>query len=102
MERRSNVKIKFLHFSAVLFCILLFVFLVGIADMSTRRMMMSKDDKYAIGLRLTEGNLLRIDAAGEKFFIDLGPAFNIKNSIAAESKRYFEEFKDFIESKLGR
>lgn len=110
MEKRSEIKKvkgqplkeRLQHFLMVLFCILLLFFLIGVTDMSTRRMMMSNDDKYALGLRLTEGNILRIDIAGEKLLVDMEPALNIKNSIMVGTKRYFTEFKGFIESKFGK
>jgi hypothetical protein len=94
----SRGKLK--RFVSVLFCIILFIFLVSVTDISTRRMIMCKDDKFALGLKMTENNLLRIDIAGEKYFFNAQPALDIKNAITAGSRKYIAELKEFVGSKL--
>jgi len=97
--RKTFVK-KLQRFMAVLFCVLLFLFLIGVTDMSTRRMIMSKDDKYAVKLQFAEEELLRLDLAGEKYYINIGPALKLKDSVATAAKEYYGEVKDFIKSKM--
>lgn len=91
---------KLKRFVAVLSCIVLFIFLVSATDTSTRRMIMCKDDKYALGLKMTENNLLRIDIVGEKYFVNVQPVLDIKNAITAGSRKYIAELKEFVGSKL--
>lgn len=86
----------------VFFCITLFIFAVSIIDMSTRRMIMCNDDKYAMAVSFHEGNLMRLDIAGEKFIVNTEPAVRAIDYIASNSKSYYDSFVKSIRAKLGK
>ena len=73
----------------IFFCMILLIFSVNIADMSTRRMIMCNDDKYALAVSIQEDSLLRLDIAGEKLMIDIEPVVRISNYIFGNFKRYY-------------
>ncbi|MDD3704865.1 MAG: hypothetical protein PHC45_02190 [Clostridiaceae bacterium] len=76
-QRIESLKSKFKRILAISFCIVLLIFSVGIADVSTRRMIMCNDDKYAIAVSLQEDSLLRVDIAGEKLIMNIEPVVSI-------------------------
>lgn len=102
-KQRSERLINSLKkFFAILFCIALLIFSISIADISTRRMIMCNDDKYAMAVSLQGDNLIRLDIAGEKLMIDIGPAVRMADYIVSGSKKYYGSFVKFIKAKLGK
>lgn len=97
-ERLSVLK----NVMGIVFCITLLVFAVSAADMSTRRMIMCNDDKYALAVSLQENNVLRLDLAGEKLLLDVGPVVRTARGIAAGSKSCYEGMKERIKGMTGK
>ncbi|MEA4848886.1 MAG: hypothetical protein VB106_16765 [Clostridiaceae bacterium] len=87
---------------AIFFCIALLIFSVNIADMSTRRMIMCNDDKYAMAVYFQEDSLLRVDIAGEKLMINIEPAVRISNYIVNNSRRHYDSIVKNIKAKLEK
>ncbi|MGE5632457.1 MAG: hypothetical protein ACM3TR_15400 [Caulobacteraceae bacterium] len=100
--RRQHIKVKLQHFSAVVFCIALLIFLINVTDMSTRRMMMCKDDKYALALYLSEDEMLSVHIAGEELTIDVAPVIELKETVIDSSRRYLSGAREYFENKLGK
>lgn len=86
---------------AVFFCIALLVFFINAADMSTRRMIMCNDDKYALAVSLPEENMLRVDIAGEKLMINVEPVVRLTEYIVAGSKKCYKSIIKAIMAKSG-
>lgn len=109
MEKRTNKKkqrsIKFVQrlkkTLAVFFCIALLVFFIRATDMSTRRMIMCTDDKYAMAASLQEDNMLRFDIAGEKLMINVEPVIRAADNVICNSKRCYESIVKAIMAKFG-
>jgi len=86
----------------IVFCIALLVFAVSAADMSTRRMIMCNDDKYALAVSLQEGNTLRLDLAGEKLLLDVEPVVRVAREISAGSRSCYEGLLERIRGMTGK
>jgi hypothetical protein len=97
-ESRDKLKKVF----AILFCAALLAFLINIADMSTRRMIMCTDDKYAMAVSIEEGKLLRLDIAGEKLLVDIEPVVRATDGIISNTKKYYGIISESIRTKLGK
>ena len=101
-KQRSDVfKQKMQKIFAIFFCIALLVFFITAADMSTRRMIMVDDDKYALAVSLQEGSLLRVDIAGEKYLLDVEPVIRLTDTVVSSSKRFYESTVSFIRNRLN-
>lgn len=108
MEKRSELKKakkqffrhKLKRFFAVIVCLAFMTSLIAMADLSTRKMMMSKDDKYALGLALAEDHLLKVDIAGESFRLDISPAVTLKNAVVTRAREYRQQLSEYVESKV--
>lgn len=87
---------------AILFCIALLVFSISATDMSTRRMIMCNDDKYALAVSLQEDRMLRIDIAGEKLILNVKPVIWVTDYVVSSSKSYYENLVKIIRAKMGR
>lgn len=98
-QRREEFKIRIKKTLGVFFCVALLISAVSITDMSTRRMIMCNDDKYAAAVALQEDNRLRIDIAGEKLLIDIGPVIKAADAILSGSKRFCEGFLEAVAGK---
>lgn len=99
-HRSEALRNKLKKALTVFFCIVLLIFSISITDMSTRRMIMCNDDKYAIAVSLQEGNLLRLDIAGEKFTVNIEPAIRVTDYVTSNSKKYYYSFVKVIRTKL--
>lgn len=86
----------------IVFCIALLVFSISAADMSTRRMIMCNDDKYALAVSLQEDSVLRVDLAGEKLLLDIGPVVRAADKLADGSRSCYEGLVSLIRDKTGR
>jgi hypothetical protein len=71
------------QFMSIVFCIALLVFTISATDMSTRRMIMLNDDKYALAISFQEDSKLRFDIAGEKFILNVKPVVRIVDEYEA-------------------
>lgn len=106
MEKRADQKrqqtekfrYKLRKAFAVLFCFVLLIFFINATDMSTRRMIMCNDDRYAMAVSLQEGNLLRLDIAGEKYILNIEPVIRVTDFIVSGSKRCYESIANAIRS----
>ena len=98
-QRREEIKSRFKKTMALLFCIALLISAVYITDMSTRRMIMCNDDKYAAAVALQEDNKLRIDIAGEKFILDIEPVVKTADIIISRSRRIYHGLVETIRGK---
>lgn len=98
-HRSKALRNKLKKLLAIFFCVTLLVLSVRIADMSTRRMIMSNDDKYAMAVSIEKGSLLRLDIAGERFIIDIEPAIRVTDYVASGFRRYHESLMRFINGK---
>ncbi|MHB1394509.1 MAG: hypothetical protein ACYCYE_15840 [Clostridia bacterium] len=109
MEKRTDQKkqrsVEFKHklqkVSAVFFCIALLVFFINATDISTRRMIMCNDDKYAMAVSLQKDNLLRLDIAGEKYLLNIEPVIRVADTVVSNSKRCYESIVKAIKAKMG-
>jgi hypothetical protein len=99
-QRNEEFRSKLKKVLAIFFCIALLVFMINIIDMSTRRMIMCNDDKYALAVSLQEGSLLRLDIAGEKFIINIEPIIRVTDYIVDNSKKYLNNTVEFFKNKL--
>lgn len=99
-KRSEVVKDKLKKVLAIFFCISLLILSVKITDMSTRRMIMCNDDKYAMAVTMQGDNLLRLDIVGEKYMIDISPAITMSEYMISGSKRNYERLLKTIRSKL--
>lgn len=86
----------------IVFCIALLVFAVSAADMSTRKMIMCNDDKYALAVSMQEDNVLRLDLAGEKLLLDVGPVVRTAREIEAGSRSCYEGLMERIRGMAGK
>jgi hypothetical protein len=100
--RRQQIKVKLQRLIAVTFCITLFIFLINVTDMSTRRMMMCKDDAYALALYLSEDSMLTVHVAGEKLTVNVAPVVELKETVTDGSRKYFSGVREYFENKLGK
>lgn len=101
-HRSEALRNKLKKALTVFFCINLLIFSIIITDISIRRMIMCNDDKYAIAVSLQEGDLLRLDIAGEKLMVNIEPAIRVIDYVASNSKRYYDGFVKSIRAKLGK
>jgi hypothetical protein len=90
-KRSAVLRDKLRKTLAILFCISLLILSVNITDMSTRKMIMCNDDKYAMAVSLQEDNLLRLDIAGEKFIVNIEPVIKATEYAVSNSKRYCDK-----------
>lgn len=100
-QRSEEFKHRLKKILAVFFCIALMVFFINVTDLSTRRMIVCNDDKYAMAVSLQEGNLLRLDIAGEKLMINVEPVIKVTDYVVYNSKRYYESIVKAIIAKFG-
>lgn len=91
MQRREREK----HFVLIIFCILLFISMIHITDISTSKMMQKSDDKYAIYAKYENGGIIRIDIAGKTIRLYVEPMINLLRDLY---KHYisFIDFQDTI------
>jgi hypothetical protein len=68
--------------------------------MSTRRMIMCNDDKYALAVSLQKDNLLRLDLAGEKILLNIEPVIRVTDVVVSNSKRCYESILKAIKAKI--
>ncbi len=108
MEKRSEMKKirkqRFQHrlkqTAAIVLCLAFMVSLIRMTDLSTRRMMMSKDDRYAIGMSILEDDLLRVDIVGESFRFDISPVVRLKDEALSQTKEYGRQLSEYVKSQL--
>lgn len=98
-ERSGEFKHKLQKVAAVFFCIALLVFFINATDISTRRMIMCNDDKYAMAVSLQKDNMLRFDIAGEKLLLNIEPVIRVTDSIVSNSKRCYKSIVKVIRDK---
>ncbi|MDD4504342.1 MAG: hypothetical protein PHS15_05890 [Clostridiaceae bacterium] len=101
-QRSEALRNKLKKALTVFFCINLLIFSISITDMSTRRMIMCNDDKYAMAVSFQEGNLMRLDIAGEKYMVNIEPAIRVTEYFFSNSKRYYDSFVKMVRAKLGK
>ena len=102
-KQRNQEYVKILkRVMAIIFCVALLIFFVSATDMSTRRMIMCNDDKYALAVFLQEDSILRIDIAGEKFLLNIDPVIRVTDYITSNSKSYYESLVKIVRSKAGK
>jgi hypothetical protein len=99
-QRSAEIKHKLLKVCAVFFCIALLVFFISVTDMSTRRMIMCNDDKYALAVSFQKDNLLRLDLAGEKILLNIEPVIRVTDVVVSNSKRCYESILKAIKAKI--
>jgi len=99
-QRGEEFKNKMQKMLALFFCFALLIFFITAADMSTRRMIMLDDDRYAMAVSLQENNLLRLDIAGEKYVMNIEPVVRITNNVISISKKYYENIVSAIKEKI--
>jgi hypothetical protein len=99
-QRNEEFKRRLQKVSAIFFCIALLVFFISATDMSTRRMIMCNDDKYALAVSWQQDNLLRLDIVGEKFLLNIEPITRVTDAVVSNSKRYYESIMKAIRAKL--
>lgn len=87
---------------SIVFCIALLVFSISATDMSTRRMIMLNDDKYALAISLQKDSMLRFDIAGEKLMLNVKPVARIADEVVYNSKYCYETLVKTIRDKMGR
>lgn len=74
---------------------------VYIVDMSTRKMMLSKDDKHAIGLYGAGTDVLRIDLAGEHYMLNYKEAKEMTGNLLRESEEAIKNIVEKVKSKVA-
>lgn len=99
-QRSQDLKSRLKKVLAIFFCIALLVFMINVIDMSTRRMIMCNDDKYALAVSLQEGSMLRLDIAGEKYLINIEPVIRVTDIIVDNSREYYNKVVELIRNKL--
>ena len=87
---------------AIFFCLALLAFFIRATDMSTRRMIMCNDDKYAMAVSLQKDNMLRLDIAGEKFIISIEPVIRVTDIAISNSKKCYKNIVEAITAKLEK
>lgn len=87
---------------AILFCLALLAFFIRATDMSTRRMIMCNDDKYAMAVSLQKDSMLRLDIAGEKFMINVEPVIRVTDNVIRNSKKCYENIVGAITAKFEK
>jgi ribosomal protein L25 (general stress protein Ctc) len=100
-NRSEALRNKLSKILAILFCISLLILSVSITDMSTRKMIMCNDDKYAMAVSLQENSLLRLDIAGEKFMVNIEPVIKLTEYVASNSKWYCDKLLKTIRTETG-
>ena len=102
-KQRGKERISMLaKLMGIVLCLAFMVFSINAADLSTRRMIMCNDDKYALAVSLQEDSTLRIDVAGEKFLVDVKPVVQLTEKIASGSRSCYEGIVEAISSRMGR
>lgn len=90
MQRREREK----HFMLIIFCILLFISMIYITDISTSKMMQKSDDKYAIYAKYENSGTVRIDIAGRTIRIYIEPLIDLLRNLY----KHYISFVDFQDS----
>lgn len=99
-QKSEEFKQRLKKASAIFFCIALLFFFINAADMSTRRMIMCNDDKYALAVSLQQDDMLRLDIAGEKFLLNIEPVNRVTKAVVSSSKRCYESIVKAIKSRI--
>lgn len=71
--RKKRRKEKVLKFFAIIFCIVFFITILYIADISSARMTLKNDEKYAIYAKYQGEGILRVDIAGKSIRLVIKP-----------------------------
>lgn len=85
----------------IVFCVVLLVFSINAADISTRRMMMITDDRYALAVTMEERGVLRVDIAGEKYLFNIMPVISLMDEVATDSRNCCEKLIKAMKDKTG-
>ncbi|MGE5678755.1 MAG: hypothetical protein ACM3ZR_11935 [Pseudomonadota bacterium] len=101
-KRRSREFAETLkRIAGIAFCVALLVFSINAADISTRRMMMITDDRYALAVTMEERGVLRVDIVGEKYLFNIMPVISLVDEVAADSRNCCERLIKAIKDKTG-
>lgn len=100
-QRSRDIIENLKRITGIVFCVALLFFSINAADISTRRMMMITDDRYALAVTMEERGMLRIDIAGEKYLFNIMPVISLMDEVAADSKSCYEKLLDTIKGKTG-
>lgn len=98
-KQERAVRLKQVY--VVVLCIVFFISAVYIVDMSTRKMMLSKDDKHAIGLYGAGTDVLRVDLAGEHYMLNYKEAKEMTGSLLKESEKAIKNIVEKVKSKVA-
>ncbi|HYE81194.1 MAG TPA: hypothetical protein VEG39_03395 [Clostridia bacterium] len=101
-QRLEEFRSRLWKVLAIFFCIALLIFSISVTDMSTRRMIMCNDDRYAVAVALQQDNMLRVDIAGEKLMLNVEPVIRATDYVVSGTRRYCEGFVEIIRAKLKK
>lgn len=102
MQKRSeaNKEVKMLfrtklkRTAIVVFCLLFAYSAIYAADISTKRMLKKEtENRYAIRISLDNKEMLRIDLAGAKHYLDVGDIILYLNKLSDKAKEIIEQLK---------
>ena len=82
-EKGKNTK----KLAVILFCAVFFLSAISLADYSTKKMMLCKDDSYAFGISKAGADMLRVDIAGERYMLNYSSLKKAAVSISKESSK---------------
>ncbi|MGB7604351.1 MAG: hypothetical protein WBL93_02625 [Lutisporaceae bacterium] len=102
MQKRSeaNKEVKMLFRTKlkrtviVVFCLLFAYSAIYAADVSTKRMLKKEtENRYAMRVSLENEEMLRIDLAGTKHYLDVGDIMLYLNKLSDKTKGIIEQLK---------
>lgn len=102
MQKRSeaNKEVKMLfrtklkRTAIVVLCLLFAYSAIYAADISTKRMLKKEtENRYAIRVSLENKEMLRIDMAGAKHYLDVGDIILYLNKLSDKAKEIIEQLK---------
>lgn len=102
MQKRSeaNKEVKMLfrtklkRTAIVVFCLLFAYSAIYAADVSSKRMLKKEtENRYAMRVSLENEEMLRLDLAGTKYYLDVGDIMLYLNKLSDKTKGIIEQLK---------
>jgi len=102
MQKRSeaNKEVKMLFWmklkrtAVVVFCLLFAYSAIYAADVTTKKMLKKEtENRYAMKVSLENDEMLRLDLAGTKHYLDVGDIIQYLNKISEKTKEIIEQLK---------
>lgn len=98
-ETKTRFRKKLRKIAIIMFCLFFAYSAIYAADVSTKKMLKKEtENRYALRVSLENSEMLRLDLAGGKYYLDVGNIVIYINKFSDKAKEIIVQLKAFIKT----